>query len=61
MDNGYGAQFMVLGHYIAHKFAVLYVLPHVLMSAIYIYIYSLQLEYVVLGNNWVNLCKSVGG
>ena len=40
MDNGYGAQFMVLGHYIAHKFAVLYILPHVLKSAIYIWLES---------------------
>ena len=31
MDNGYGAQFMVLGHYIAHN--------------IYIYIYGLKNQY----------------
>ena len=33
MDNGDGARFMVLGRRMAHKFTVLYFLPHVIRSA----------------------------
>ena len=36
MDNGDGARFMVLGRRMAHKFTVLYFLPHVIKSAIII-------------------------